>query len=178
MSCFLGLGMAVGISITRKGESVEELRRLARLCRNVAQARRLLAIALVMEGCSRTDAATAAGMDRQSLRDWVHRFNAEGPAGLVDKPRSGRPARLSEDQLQDLDAIVGAGPDLETDGVVRWRCVDLQRVIAEKYSVDLCERSVGRILKDRGFRHVSVRPQHPKSDPAAQELFKKASPTG
>ena len=66
------------------------------------------------------DAATAAGMDRQSLRDWVHRFNAEGAVGLVDKPRSGRPARLSEEQLQDLDAIVEAGPDLETDGVVRW----------------------------------------------------------
>ena len=78
--------------------------------------------------------------------------------------------------MQDLDAIVEAGPDLETDGVVRWRCVDLQRVIAQKYDVALCERSVGRILNDRRFRHVSVRPQHPKSDPAAQDLFKKASP--
>lgn len=168
--------MAVGLAITRPDESADDLRRLARSCRNVAQARRLLAIALVMDGQSRTDAATAAGMDRQSLRDWVHRFNAEGPDGLRDKPRSGRPARLSEDQLQELDAIVEAGPDLETDGVVRWRCADLQRVIADKYSIALCERSVGRILSGRRFRHVSVRPQHPKSDPAAQELFKKASP--
>lgn len=159
--------MAVGITIARHNESAGELRRLERLCRNVAQARRLLAIALVMDGQSRTDAATAAGMDRPSLRDWVHRFNAEGPAGLVDKPRSGRPARLSDEQLQNLDAVVEAGPDLETDGVVRWRCVDRRRVIAEKYSIELCERSVGRILKERGFRHVSVRPQHPKSDPAA-----------
>ena len=167
----------MAVAITRQDESAEELRRMARQCRNVAQARRLLAIALVMDGQSRTDAATAAGMDRQSLRDWVHRFNAQGPAGLVDKPRSGRPPRLSEDQLADLDAVVEAGPDLEIDGIVRWRCVDLQRVIAEKYKVDLCERSVGRILNDRGFRHVSVRPQHPKSDPAAQDLFKRASPT-
>ena len=168
--------MAVGIAITRKDESAGALRRMARLCRNVAQARRLLAIALVMDGHSRTDAATAGGMDRQSLRDWVHRFNAEGPAGLVDKARSGRPSRLSADQLKELDAVVEAGPDVEIDGVVRWRCVDLQRVIAEKYKVKLCERSVGRILNDRGFRHVSVRPQHPKSDGGAQELFKKASP--
>ena len=165
----------MAIAITREVETVEELRRMARLCRNVAQARRLLAIALVMDGYSRTDAATVAGMDRQSLRDWVHRFNAEGPAGLVDKLRSGRPARLSEDQLTDLEATVAAGPDVETDGVVRWRCVDLQRVIATKYNIVLFERSVGRILNDRGFRHVSVRAQHPKSDPAAQELFKKAS---
>ena len=169
--------MAVGLAITRQDESADDLRRLARRSGNVAQARRLLSIALVMEGHSRTDAATAAGMDRQSLRDWVHRFNAEGPDGLLDKPRSGRPPRLSDDQLQALDAIVEAGPDVETDGVVRWRCADLQRVIAEKYSVTLCERSIGRILNDRRFRHVSVRPQHPRSDPAAQELFKKASPT-
>ncbi len=90
--------MAIGIAITRKDESAEALRRMARLCRNVAQARRLLALALVMDGHSRTDAARAGGMDRQTLRDWVHRFNAEGPAGLVDKARSGRPPRLSADQ--------------------------------------------------------------------------------
>ena len=65
------------------------------------------------------------------MRDWVHRFNAEGPDGLLDKPRSGRPPRLSEDQLQELDAIVEAGPDVETDGVVRWRCADLRQIIAE-----------------------------------------------
>lgn len=169
--------MAIGIKITRAEESAEALRRMARLCRNVAQARRLLAIASVMDGHSRTDAATAAGMDRQSLRDWVHRFNAEGPDGLVDKPRSGRPARLSEDQLKDLDKVVEAGPDVEVEGVVRWRCVDLQRIIAEKYKVTLGERSIGRILNDRGFRHVSVRPRHPKSDTEAQHLFKKASRT-
>ena len=165
------------IRITRRDESAEDLRRAARSTKNVAQARRLLAIALVMDGSSRTDAATAAGMDRQSLRDWVHRFNADGPSGLVDKPRSGRPPRMKEEQLQALDAIVDAGPDIETDGVVKWRRADLQRIIADKYGVVLCERSVGRILHDRGFRHMSVRPQHPKSDPEAQALFKKASRT-
>ena len=167
----------MAIAITRQHESAAELRRLARGSRDVAQARRLLAIALVMEGRSRTDAATAAGMDRQSLRDWVHRFNADGPAGLLNKPRSGRPPRLSEEQLRAFAAVVEAGPDFEADGVVRWRCADLQRVIAEKYSVALSERSIGRILNERGFRHVSVRPKHPKSDAGAQDLFKTASPT-
>ena len=163
------------ITITRHDESAEDLRHAARSSKTVAQARRLLAIALVMDGQCRTAAATAAGMDRQSLRDWVHRFNAEGPAGLVDKPRSGRPPRMKADQLQALDQIVEAGPDIETDGVVKWRRADLQRIIADKYGVALCERSVGRILHARGFRHVSVRPRHPKSDPEAQTLFKKAS---
>lgn len=167
----------MAITITRTVDSAEDLRGAARSTKNVAQARRLLAIALVMDGSSRTEAATAAGMDRQSLRDWVHRFNAEGPAGLVDKPRSGRPPRMNEEQLQALDAIVEAGPDIEADGVVKWRRSDLQRIIADKYGVALCERSVGRILHDRGFRHVSVRPQHPKSDPEAQGLFKRASRT-
>ena len=166
----------MAIVITRQDESAADLRRMARLSRTVAQARRLLAIASVMDGHSRTVAATGAGMDRQSLRDWVHRFNAEGPDGLVDKPRSGRLARLSAEQFREFDAILEAGPDFETDGVVRWRCADLQRVIAKKYSVDLGERSVGRILTARRFRHVSVCPQHPKSDPAAQELFRKPSP--
>ncbi len=163
------------ITITRTNESAEDLRRAARSSKNVGQARRLLAIALVMDGQSRTEAATAAGMDRQSLRDWVHRFNAEGPAGLVDKPRSGRPPRMKADQLQALDQIVEAGPDIETDGVVKWRRADLQRVIADKYGVAFCERSVDRILHARGFRHVSVRPRHPKSNPEAQTLIKKVS---
>ena len=165
----------MAIAITWQVESAEDLRRMARLCRNVAQARRLLAIALVMDGHSRTDAATAAGMDRQSLCDWVHRFNVEGSVGLADKTRSGHPARLSADQLTDLQATVAAGPDVETDGVVRWRCVDLQRVIATKYNVVLRGRLLGRILNDHGFRQVSMRPQHPKSDPAAQERFEKTS---
>ena len=167
----------MAITITRTEDSAADLRRAARSTKNVAQSRRLLAIALVLDGHSRTEAARAAGMDRQSLRDWVHRFNAEGPAGLVDKPRSGRPPRMTEDQLQALDAMVEAGPDMEIDGVGKWRRADLQRVIAGKYGVALCERSVGRILHDRGFRHVSVRPQHPRSDPDAQALFKKASRT-
>ena len=159
------------ITITRKGESPDDLLRTARLSKTVAQARRLLAIAFVLEGHSRT---TAAGMDWQSLRDWAHRFNAEGPTGLVDKPRSGRPPLMAAAQLQALNATVETGPAVDTDGVVRGCRADLQRVIADHCGVALCERSVGRILKARGFRHASVRPQHPKSDLEAQALSQKA----
>ena len=89
----------------------------------------MLAIALVMEGADRTTAARTCGMDRQTLRDWVHRYNAEGVAGLLDRPRPGRPPRLSGAELDDLVAIVEAGPDMEADGVVRWRCADLTGVM-------------------------------------------------
>lgn len=139
-------------------------------------ARRLLAIALVFDGWSRTDAARAAGMDRQTLRDWVHRYNAEGVDGLKDRPRSGRPPQLTPENFTELEQWVEAGPDVAVDGVVRWRCVDLRDRLAERFEVTLSERSVARILKKRGFRRLSPRPRHPKADEAAQDAFKKTSP--
>lgn len=137
----------------------------------------MLAIAMVLDGASREDAARAAGMQRQTLRDWVHRYNAEGIAGLADRPRSGRPALLSPEQIAELVEIVEAGPDVEFDGVVRWRCVDLKGVIAARFDVAISERSVGRVLTARGYRRLTARPRHPKADAAAQEAFKKTSPT-
>jgi len=166
----------MAIAVTRTDHTADELRREARRSKDADQARRLLGIALVLEGRSRTDAAVAAGMQRQTRRDWVHRYNAEGIAGLVDRPRSGRPASMGPAQLAELDGIVERPPDLATDGVVRWRCADLRRVIEARFGVTLSERSVGRILNERGFRRVSVRPRHPRCDEAAQEAFKKALP--
>src|SRR5580658_1109345 len=90
--------------------------------RDSASARRMLALALVLEGKSRTEAALSCGMDRQTLRDWVHRYNAEGLAGLTDRPHPGRPGWLTADQEAEIAEVVEAGPDLETHGVVRWRC--------------------------------------------------------
>jgi transposase len=90
-------------------------------------------------------------MDRQTLRDWVHRYNAEGVEGLLDRPRSGRKPRLNEDQLIQFDKIVEKQPDPVADGVVRWRCADLKAQIAKRFGVALSERSVGRILNERGF---------------------------
>jgi len=153
-----------------------ELRRLAARAKDAKQSRRLLSIAAVLGGMSRTEAATIGGMDRQTLRDWAHRFNAHGPAGLKDNHRRGNPRRLSQAQQAELAEIVETGPDRAVDGVVRWRRVDLQRVIAERFGVAYHERTVGKLLKALGFSHVSARPRHPKKDAATVEAFKKTGP--
>jgi transposase len=163
--------MAVGI--TRTDLDAVGLREAARRSRDAAAARRMLALALVLEGSNRTEAARAAGMDRQTLRDWVHRYNAAGIAGLSDAPRRGRPPALSEEQLQELKELVLAGPDPERDGVVRWRCVDLQALIAERYEVVVHERTVGKLLRRSGLTRVQPRPYHPQKDADAQAAFKK-----
>jgi len=100
-------------------------------------------------------------------------INADGLAGLLDRPRTGRKPRLSGEQLRELGTWVAAGPDLEKDGVVRWRCADLRDRIKDRFGVDLHERSVGKLLKNLDFRSISGRPEHPQSDPQAQETFKK-----
>ena len=136
----------------------------------------MLAIALVLEGTDRRAAAETCGMDRQTLRDWVHRYNAEGLAGLVDRRAKSQPRRLDAGQVAELAGWVDAGPDPATDGVVRWRRQDLRRRIAERFGVELHERTVGKYLAALGYRRPSVRPRHPKADPEAQEAFKKTSP--
>jgi transposase len=155
--------------------SASELRRLAKRSNDNNQSRRLLSLAAVLEGMNRTDSARIGGMDRQTLRDWVHRFNEAGPEGLLDNWASGPAPRLSPDQKAKLAAIVEAGPDREVDGVVRWRRIDLKRVIAERFGVDYHERHVGTLLKNIGFSHMSARPRHPGQDAAIIEAFKKTS---
>ena len=165
------------IAITRHEPGAGELRREAARCRDARAARRMLALALVLEGSSREEAARAAGMDRQTLRDWVHRYNAEGLAGLRDRPRSGRKPRLTAGQEAELVTAVERGPDPDRDGVVRWRRVDLRALIEARFAVRPHERSVGKVLRRLGFARRSVRPRHPKADEAAQAAFKKASPS-
>src|ERR687886_1955652 len=164
------------VAITRKEPGAVELRREAGRCRDARAARRMLALALVLEGCSRQEAARAAGMDRQTLRDWVRRYNAEGLAGLRDRRRPGPRPRLTPEQEAELAAAVERGADPERDGVVRWRRVDLQALIETRFAVRLHERSVGKLLRRLGFPRLSVRPKHPQADAAAQEAFEKASP--
>src|ERR687885_2499198 len=164
------------IAITRDVMGAGELRREAKRCRDAAAARRMLALALVLGGASREVAARHAGMDRQTLGDWVHRYNAEGLPGLRDRRRPGRRPRLTAEQEAELAPAVERGPDPDRDGVVRWRRVDLQALIETRFAVRLHERSVGKVLRRLGFARVSVRPRHPKADAAAQEAFKKASP--
>ena len=155
-----------------------EVRELARAAVTPEQARRLLAIALVLEGSSRADAARSAGMDRQTLRDWVHRFNAAGAEGLVDLKAPGRQRRLSLEQQQELAHSLESGPQLTRDGVVRWRLADLCVLVERRFGIRYQERGMGKLVRALGFSRVSARPQHPKSDPEVQAQFKKNLPTG
>jgi transposase len=160
----------------REDYSAEELRGLARRSKTVNQSRRLLSLAAVREGMDRGSAARIGGMDRQTLRDWVHRFNASGPEGLIDHWTDGPKPRLSAEQLTEFATLVEAGPDREKDGVVRWRRIDLKRVIAERFGVDFHPRYVGKLLKKLGFSHMSARPRHPAQDERIIEAFKKKLP--
>ena len=166
----------VGVAIKRTDFTAAKLRAAAVCADDAAVTRRALAIAMILDGYPRATAAELAGMDRQTLRDWVHRFNAEGLEGLSDRPRPGRPAFLSAEQIKEVEAWVEAGPDLKTDGVVRWRRIDLVERIKTTFSITLDVRSVGRLLRALDFRRLSVRPQHPESDDAAQEAFKRTLP--
>ena len=132
-------------------------------------------MAMVLEGAKRAEAAKACGMDRQTLRDWVHRFNAEGPEGLYSKQGAGPPCRLSEAQQQELAAVIEAGPDLAKHGVVRFRLCDLCALVEERFGVTYEEQGLSKLIKRLGFRKISARPQHPKSDPKIQAEYKKNS---
>lgn len=166
----------MAIAITRTELSARGLRAAAAKTTDAKAARRMLAIALVMEGMDRRTAAESCGMDRQTLRDWVHRYNAAGLAGLSNRRSAGPRPRLSSEQKAELAQMVREGPDPAVDGVVRWRRVDLKDRIEARFGVTMHERTVGKQLAALGFRRLSVRPQHPKSDPEAQEAFKKTSP--
>ncbi len=165
------------VAITRRDLSVTELRRAAARTSDAKAMRRMLAIALVLDGWTRDAAAEAGGMDRQTLCDWVHRYNDFGLAGLSNRPRRNgpRPRLTAEQQLQ-LAGWVEQAPDFAEHGVVRWRCVDLQRRVKQEFDVDLHERSIGKWLRRLSFRRLSVRPQHPQSKPEEQAVFSVSFP--
>jgi transposase len=160
----------------RDDYDADQLRALAKRSRDPRQIRRLLALAAVYDGMSRAEAARVGGMDRQTLRDWAHRFNEAGPEGLTDRPRAGRPGQLTEAQLRELAEIVESGPDPVIDGVVRWRRIDLKRVIEERFGVVYAERTISDLLARLSLSYISGRPQHPRQEPQALEAFKKTSP--
>jgi transposase len=166
----------MAVSITRTDHDAAGLRQAASRSKDADAARRMLALALVLEGRSRTEAAQTCGMDRQTLRDWVHRFNEHGLAGLSNRKAPGAKPRLSPEHEAELAALVRSGPDLAEHGVIRWRRIDLSKVIEDRFGVRLAERSVGAVLARLGFRHVSVRPHNPVQDKAAIEAHKKTSP--
>lgn len=152
------------------------IRGLARQCRDARQGRRLLSLAAIYDGMSRGDAARIGGMEPQILRDWVVRFNAEGPDGLVDRKSPGRKRRLNADQMRELGEIVEAGPDPAVHGVVRWRRIDIVSVIEERFGVVYKERAISDLLAGLGFSRISGRPRHPAQNSRVIEAFKKTSP--
>ncbi len=161
------------VAITRTELDSTELRAAAAGSSDAKQARRLLALAMVLDGQPRLLAAQAGGMDRQTLRDWVHRYNEHGVEGLRDIRNKGRAPALSAEQMQELEGLVLAGPDLATDGVVRWRCVDLRAQVKARFEVELHESTVGKLLRRLGMTRLQPRPFHPKSDLEVQEAYKK-----
>jgi transposase len=175
---FVGSSQQMGraIEIICFDHSATELRELAARTQDGAVVRRLLAIALVLENHRREAAAQLNGMDRQTLRDWVLRYNAEGVAGLSSRCSPGRPPALNEVQMEELRTMVLEGPDLERNRVVRWRCADLRAEIASRWSVGVAERTVGKLLRRLRMTRLQPRPHHPKKDAAAQAAFKKTSP--
>ena len=167
--------MAKPIAIEGKW-TASELRRLAASSKHANQSRRLLSLAAVLDGMNRTEAARIGGMDRQTLRDWVHRFNERGPAALKDDWIRDKPRRLNAAQQAELASLVETGPDRAVHGRVRWRRVDLQKVINERFGVQYHERTIGKLLKHLGFSRISARPRHPAQDPGTITAFKNVWP--
>ncbi len=152
------------------------LRRLALATKNAAQARRLLALAEIYGGGSRTDAARIGGVTLQIVRDWVLRFNKHGPEGLINRKAPGNRPKLNEDQRQALARMIESGPNPAIHGVVRWRRKDLARWLFEEFRIAVDEATVGRTLRVLGFAKLSARPRHYAQNELEMEAFKKACP--
>ena len=159
--------------VIRDDMGAAELRRFAQGETDRRAALRALAIAQALEGASRADAARVVGRERQSLRDAVLRYNAEGLAGLHDRPRSGRPEKLSLAQQEDLRAWVLAGPDPEVDGISSYRLLDIAAHIEQRWAVSYGLSALSRVLHRMGLSWQTTRPVHPKANAEAQELYKK-----
>lgn len=168
--------MSSAVSVTRLEHTAVELRVVAGKCRDGAQVRRLLAIAMDLEGRPRTEAAEQNGMDRQTLRDWVHRYNRLGIDGLKSLRSPGPLPALSAEQMATLRALVVERPDPARHKVVRWRCLDLREEVARHFNVTVHESTIGKWLHQLGLTRLQPRPYHPKKEAAAEAAFKKTSP--
>jgi transposase len=160
-----------------RGEfDADSLRGIARKTKDGPQARRLLALAAIYEGASRTEAARIGGVTLQIVRDWVAKFNAHGPAGLIDRKPPGQPSRLTDAHRAALMARLDAGPIPSVDGVVRWRLVDLIQWLFEEFRIPISKQTVSRELRALGYRKLSARPRHHEKSEAAVSAFKKPFP--
>jgi len=167
------MGAAIGL---REDFGSVRMRALARTVKDAGQARRLLALAVIYDGGRRTEAAKIGSVGLQIIRDWVLRFNARGPDGLIDGKAPGNPSKLNDDQRQALAGIVERGPIPAIHGVVRWRLIDLMQWVWEEFGISLSEPTMSREMKALGYRKITARPRHYGQNEFAIEDFKKTSP--
>jgi transposase len=165
--------MRPGIEL-RSDYDAARLRALARLTRNAGQSRRLLALAEIYEGGSRTKAARVGGVGLQTVRDWVVRFNAHGPEALIDGKAPGPACKLQACHREALLALVESGPTPAVHGVVRWRLKDLVQWVWDEFRIAVSETTLGRELRTLGYRKLSARPRHHAKSEAAVAAFKKS----
>jgi transposase len=167
------MAAAVGV---RGDYAAVQLRALAKRSEDANQTRRLLALAAIYDGGSRSEAAKIGGVGLQTVRDWVLAFNAEGPSGLVDGKAPGNTPLLNDERRQALREIVGSGPIPAVHGVVRWRLIDLAQWVFEEFRISISKQTLSRELRALGFRKLSARPRHHAQEAAALAAFKKTSP--
>lgn len=153
-----------------------QVRAIARMSKDAAQTRRLLALAAIYDGARRSEAAKIGGVTVQIVRDWVIKFNAQGPAGLIDRKAPGQPSRLDDTHRAALTAVIESGPIPAVHGVVRWRIIDLCQWLWDTFEVSIAKQTLSRELRKMGFRKLSARPRHHEQREGAVEHFKKASP--
>jgi transposase len=166
--------MSIPVAL-RPDYNAVRLRQLARQSKDAPQTRRLLALAVIYEGGSRTQAAEIGGVSLQSVRDWVLRFNAHGPDGLLDGKAPGQPSILSDEHRQRLSEMIESGPIPAVHGVVRWRLADLMQWLWEEYRIRISKQTLSRELRALNFRKLSARPRHHAKSEAAVAAFKKTS---
>jgi transposase len=152
------------------------LRLAARRSKNAGQARRLLALAAVYDGATRTEAARIGGVTLQIVRDWVVKFNGAGPDGLIDRKPPGQPSLLNDIHRAALVGMIESGPIPAVHGVVRWRIVDLRQWVWEEFRISIARQTLSRELRKLGYRKLSARPRHHAQVAGAIEDFKKVSP--
>ena len=151
------------------------LRRLAKGAKDGPQARRLLAVAAIYDGATRSEAAKLGDVGLQIIRDWVLRFNARGPDGLLDGKSPGKPPKLNDAQRQVIARMIESGPMPAVHGVVRWRLIDLAQWIFEEFRITIAKQTLSRELRAMGYRKLSARPRHHAQAAGAVEDFKKTS---
>jgi transposase len=160
----------------RQDFGASQLRSFARKTKDGPQARRLLALAAIYDGATRTEAAKIGGVGLQIIRDWVLRFNERGPDGLLDGKSPGQSPKLNDDQRQALARMIESGPIPAVHGVVRWRLIDLAQWIFEEFRITIAKQTLSRELRAMGYRKLSARPRHHAQAAGAIENFKKVSP--